>query len=288
MAVEYTIKNKNKLIKCVDFKNLLDQYSYIKKGIDTDIFNTVSEVSKEDDFFGKNSMSKTVEGMSFGFQDETNYFLDKIEDVKNKDGLSDGVFMDNIGFAYDMGAYVSGEPECCINMGLPQPAPYVCIMVDLFFSAMYSAKQILNRGIAVTNLVNTLLLNGCVVDLFVFEYNLQSDFDVMYTTKIDTKTLPISSIAFVCTPEYFRKIGFITCDVIRNKQSDIGRGSSTMTQFMLDKIKKDKIFYIGGSNGFWSSCGYDDLDKMNDTLIENFNKYCVENKIVLKLNNEHK
>ena len=283
MVVKYSIPYKNKNIKCVDFDGFVDQYEYIQDFIKNNTFNTATEVNKCDDFYGKNNLKKTIEGMSYGLQDATNYFLDSISEIKNQDGLADGIFMDMQGFAYDMGSVVNGEPECCLNFGLPTPTPIITIMIDIPFSCWYSSKQIYNRGVAITNLINTLLLNGYIVDLYGMEYNIQSDMDTMYTVKIDTKTLSIANIAFLSSPEYFRKIGFITTDKIRNKPSEYGRGRSSALDFMIKKIKKDKIFFIGGSYNDNEITRYlDSIDEANKYILKIFNKYCDENKITIK------
>lgn len=283
MVIEYTIPYKNKKIKCVDFNGFIDQYEYIKSFIKNNTFNTASDVDKKDDFYGKNDLQKTINGMSYGFREATNYFLDSISEIKNTNGLSDGMFMDIEGFAYDMGAVVNGEPECCINIGLPTPTPCITIMIDLPFSCMFTSKQIYNRGVAITNLINTLLLNGYIVDLYGMEYNTQSDMDTMYTIKIDTKTLSISNIAFLSSPEYFRKIGFITIDKIRNRESERGRGRSKTLDFMVKKIKKDKIFFIGGDfNDNEIGKNLNSIKDADNYILKIFNKYCDENKITIK------
>lgn len=280
MVVEYNLKVDNDTIKCVDFDGFIDQLSYIKDFIKNDIFNTATEVNECDDFYGEHTLSQTIEGMNYGFQNVTDYFLDIIEDVKSSTDISNGMFMDCEGFAYDMGAVVNGEPECCINYGLPKPTPCIKILVDIVFPCTYQSYQILNRGIAITTLIETLLVNGYIVDLYSFEFNNQYDIRIMYTNKIDTRTLSISNIAFMSSPEYFRKIGFITVDKIRNRPSGLGRGNSRILDFMINKIKKDKIFFIGG--GYSDNELYNHLDSPQNALkymLEKFNLYAQENKI---------
>jgi len=287
MVVEYTINNKDKTIKCVDFDGFIDQLNYIYSFIKNNTFNTAKEVDVSDDFYGSNNLLNTIEGMNYGFQKSTDYFLNCLEEVKKQDDSSDGVFMDYEGFAYDMGAFVSGEPECCLNMGLPTPTPYIKILVDISFPWYYSSTQIFNRGIAITNLVETLLINNYIVDLYAMEYNSQNCMDVMYTNKIDTRSLSISNIAFMSSPEYFRKIGFITIDKIRGKESEAGRGHSGMLGFMLNKIKKDKIFFISGGFTGASNTHFETPQRAIEWLLHSFNMYCVENKLNIALKNNN-
>lgn len=283
MAVEYTINNNNRKIKCVDFDGFMDQLDYIKLFLENNTFNTATEVDMCDNFYGNNSLQNTVRGMNYGFQKSTDYFMNVLEENKSFTDNNSGIFMDNEGFAYDMGAVVNGEPECCLNTGLPTLTPCIKILVDLSFPWHYTSEEIFNRGIAITNLVETLLANGYIVDLYAIEFNSQSDMDVIYTNKIDTQNLSIANIAFMSSPEYFRKIGFITVDRIRNKESEAGRGRSQMLKFMIDKIKRDKIFFIsGGFTGAMKDFFVTPLKAIED-LTEKFNTYCTENKLDITL-----
>lgn len=285
MSVEYDFKYKNKLVKAVQFDGFIDQLKYIDNFVKENKFKTPSQVNKCDNFYGLHSLSDSLDGMNYGFPETTDYFKNILTQIKSCTKSFDGIFMDYEGFAYDMGAVVSGEPECCVNMGLPVPTPCVKIFVDIAWSSYISATSIFNRGIAITNLVNTLLINGCVVDLYAIRYNIQHDMDIFFTTKIDTKTLSIANIAFMCSPCYFRKIGWITTDCIRDKESEIGRGMSRMTDFLLKKIKDDKIFFIGGDYTNEDICEHlNSIEQANEYILKIFKVYCEENKLPITFN----
>ena len=282
----YNFKNKNQIIKCADFNGLIDQYNFVAKEFKEKRFNTVrmQEEERDNSWWGKHNISETLQGMFYGFQNSTEYFLENIENSKYFSDRDNGIQMSEYGNIYDMGSFVSGIPECCLDFGLPTPNPYVKIMVDLPFSCGYSQNQLYNRGIAILALLQTLIITGCVVDLSMFELNHQSDMTIMYTNQIDMNCMSIADLAFICSPEYFRRIGFVTTECIRNKGSEYGCGNSNLTDFVKEKIKKDKIFFIGGS--------YTDGELANhlttpDTAIEcllaKFNKFCIENKLNLNL-----
>lgn len=280
MVVRYDAKYNNKLIKCAEFSSLTEQLAYIDDFITNNTFGTAKEVNKTDNFFGKHNLSQSIDGMLYGFDENTQYFSKVMSKMKSKTSNSDGIYLDYEGFAYDMGSVVSGEPECCLNTGEAKSIPCVKIMVDIAWSWSVTAEKIYNRGIAITNLINTLLINGCIVDLYVFRYNIQDDMDILFTTKIDTKILSISAIAFICSPEYFRKIGWITTDKIRNKKSANHRGNSTATKFLLDKIKRDKIFFIGGDYTLPSIINHlTTVEHVNVFILKMFKEFCEENKI---------
>lgn len=289
MVVKYNINSNGRNIKCIEFDGLVEQLEYIKPQIQNNVYGIVDEIRENsyNNWNGKYTLDQTLNGMMYGFKSETDYFLDMVEEIRTQEGLSDGMYMDVEGYAYDMGSVVDGVPECCVNTGMPTPTPSVSIMVDISFSCGYSAQDLNNRGVAITNLVNTLLLNGYIVDLYYMMYNTQSDMDIMYTIKVDTKTMPISSVAFMSSVDYFRKIGFVTMDVIRGKQSSYGRGTSTIHNFMLNKFKKNDIFFIGGSYSNNSLCSHlSDVRDANKHLLEMFETFCKEHKIKITFKND--
>lgn len=282
MSSKYEFYNNGKIVKCVNFDGFIDQLDFINNFVKNNTFNTAKEVNVCDNFYGKHDLSTALDGMNYGFTEMTDYFKNVMAQIKSCTKSFDGIFMDYQGFAYDMGAVVSGEPECCVNMGLPVPTPCVKIFVDIAWSSWITAEQILNRGIAITNLINTLLINGCIVDLYAVRYNIQNDMEILFMTKVDTKTLSIANIAFMCSPCYFRKIGWITTDCIRNKRSEAGRGMSRMSDFMLQKLKNDKIFFIGGDYTNSSIVEHiHTIESANKYILEIFKKYCEENKIAI-------
>lgn len=188
-----------------------------------------------------------------------------------------------------MGSVVEGIPECCLNAELPAIKPCIKIMVDIAFDAWCGPDKLNNRGIAIANLINTLIINGFIIDLYFMRYNHQNDMDIMFTVKVNTEVLPISTIAFMSSADFFRKIGFMTTDLVRNKKSEAGRGYSIMQPFILNKIKKEDIFFIGGSflNPEISS-HLDSIKSANEYIISLFNIYCEEHKIKISFNDEEK
>ena len=282
----YTFKDNNRSIKCADFNGLVDQYNFISDEFKEKKYRTVQMQIDEnrDDWWGRHNIEETLQGMFYGFENSTEYFLENIQSSKYFNEKDNGIQMSEQGNIYDMGSFVSGIPECCLDFGLPTPNPYIKIMVDLPFSCGYSEKQIYNRDIAILALLQTLIISKCIVDLYMFEFNQQSDMYTMYTNKIDMNCISISDLAFLCSPEYFRRIGFVTIECIRQRSSEWGCGNSTLTNFIKEKIKKDKIFFIGGSytDGELAN-NLSTPDKAIECLLTKFNKFCTENKLNLNL-----
>ena len=282
MVVKYNIKTSNKIIKCVEFDSIIDQYDYIMPSIRNNRFGNVTELEKDMGWNGSYTLNEVVEGMKYGLQKSTDYFLDNIKEIRSQDTTGRGTFLDYDGFAYDMGSVVEGVPECCLNADLPAVKPCIKVLVDVSFSCRHSANQLDNRGIAIANLINTLIINGYIVDLCFMLYNTQSDMDIMATTRVNTEVLPISTVAFLSGSDYFRKIGFITMDEVRDKASNWGRGQSYIQNFMLNKFKKEDIFFIGGSYANPQiSSHINTVSEANEYIISLFATYCKEHKIKL-------
>ena len=256
MVVKYNIKTDNKVIKCVEFDSIIDQYEYIMPSIRNNRFGNVTELEKDMGWNGSYTLNEVIEGMKYGLQKSTDYFLDNIKEIRSQDTTGRGTFLDYDGFAYDMGSVVEGVPECCLNADLPAVKPCIKVLVDVSFSCWHSANQLDNRGIAIVRLINTLLAKGYIVDLYVYCYNNQDDMDVYYKTKISTETLTISTVAFISSVEFFRKIDWITTEVLRGKPSEDGLGSSIYSSSEVqNKITKSGLCIPGGYQG----CNHDDV-----------------------------
>ena len=118
-------------------------------------------------------------------------------------------------------------------------------------------------------------------------YNHQHDMDIMFTVQVNTEVLPISVVAFLSSSDFFRKIGFITTDFIRERPSEIGRGMTIIQEFMLNKFKREDIFFIGGGYSNPELCYHlKNIKEANNYLLSLFNTYCKEHKIKIVLNSE--
>ena len=83
MVVRYDVKYKKKLIKCAEFEGFTDQLSYIYDFILDNRFNTPEAVNERDNFYGKHSLKDTINGMYYGFKENTDYFLNVMSKMKS-------------------------------------------------------------------------------------------------------------------------------------------------------------------------------------------------------------
>lgn len=272
------------MIKEKQFENIFEQLEYIRPSIEQNKYDVINKIrSKQScrkNFYGELSLNESLEAAKYGKKDYTEYFLENISDVTNETDAGSGIKMDYIGFAYDMGAVVAGEPECCVNMSDLAPVRTIDIVVDIVFAFHVKANQIMNRGIAITNLISTLLAKKYMVNLMFIDYNRQSDMSSRTITKVDCTNLSIATIAFMCSPEYFRQISWITTDNIRGCDSESNRGKGEISFSDRENFKKKGLFIGGSYNSSATDDGeYDTIKKANSYITRLFNEYCEANNI---------
>lgn len=271
--------NDTNRIRCIEFDNLQEQKDYISEAVRTKKWSIVKEIVP-DDFYGRHTLEETMQGMDYGFPANTEIFLSNIKDVSSEDIGGENVYMDIQGFAYDMGAVVSGEPECCINFNTNGNTPVIKILIDIGFDGSVRAEYINNRSFAIVNLINTLINKKYIVDVKFLNYNIQGDMSTVVFTKCNVENLSIATIAMISSPEYFRQIIWITRDELRNKESEYGRGRTTNDNKFKELLKNENALFIPGSfinHNFTYDC--QTKEKANSYITQLFNEYCEINNI---------
>jgi hypothetical protein len=157
-------------------------------------------------------------------------------------------------------------------MDNPSTKKHIEIVIDLGYSGGTGATTINYRSIGIVNLVATLQAQGYIVDLYAISiYNSNR---CAHRVKINTETFCISQLACVTSTAYWRCIGWMTVEIMRDKKGNGGNDSSSMSSGLRKDIEDTGAFYIGG--------GYTD-SKMNslkngadatEYVITLFNKYC--------------
>lgn len=277
----FSITENEKEIRCIEFEDLQEEKKYIEEPIKNNKWEIIDEIrdNSRRDFFGGSTLEETLQALDYGLKSYTDYFLENINEYTKTTNEDNGLYMDIEGFAYDMGSVVEGVPECCITAGMPTPVPIIKIMVDITFAGCVEAKIIMNRGVAITNLINTLLAKKNIVELSFVDFNTQCDMNTLIKTNVDTTTLPISTIAMLCSPQFFRQVSWIATDELRQKESTLGRGRSEMLKCIAKKIEEENILFIGGS--YTDPLGvdygrYDSIAEANKYITELYNNFCVK------------
>ena len=164
---------------------------------------------REARFMGTSDFEESMTHLKYGKAEITTRYLDKLKSLKNENGSENtGFFMDIEGCAYDMGAVVAGEPECCINQGAPSLHPHLTIYIDTGYNGDATQTVIDYRGIAIYHLLTNLIAKGYILDIYFVHYidvNCGAE-KVAQKFKIPTENLVVSQIAFCGTCEFFRAI----------------------------------------------------------------------------------
>ena len=119
---------------------------------------------------------------------------------------------DIVGFAPNVGAYISGAPDSMLYM-TPQPVSdkHIKVAVNIRYSSVVTEKQIANRGAAIIAVLDQLTLDGYAVELWAVYSAKDDGVGVNISTCIKTSDAPLSpeAIAYaLCSPSYSRRLCF--------------------------------------------------------------------------------
>jgi len=185
-----------------------------------------------EEFTNHKTYKQAFKGLKYGDTNYNNVFLDALKDA-NGDADAVSYNFDVTGLFYDMGAVVMGTPENAFNItndgdGKKQ----IKIYVDIVFSYGINNKYLLNRGVAIFNLLNTLILKGYILDVnFVCNtHNRMIDKTYYFTFKLPENEVNIPTIAHYTSPEFFRVINFVLLD-INGSDPSCCRGKNDAKQF---------------------------------------------------------
>lgn len=137
--------------------------------------------------------------------------------------------MDVVGVAVDVGAYMTGEPECMVLPELkqmPTDSPVVTLAVNVAASCSVDAKDLRKRGAVILALVEVLRIVGIPAEIWMLMEVTQGATDSFtHAVRLLATDQPIDTdeIAFALAhPAAFRRIGFAAME--RETEVDIGWG----------------------------------------------------------------
>lgn len=189
-----------------------------------------------------------------------------------------GIAMGVEGCAYDMGAVISGEPECCLRMDELTPVESIDIYVDIGYCGDVEAGTINRRTIAIMKLINQLILQKVIVNFHLAHYTTVSgryNLGTILTIKGTEGLIP--QVAYLCSPSFFRIVSWnlneIRCGI--NGSNACSRPNDDLRR----SIKKGGGFYIPGGyvDGFWSNVA--DQESADNHLMEGYEKFLKDRKV---------
>ncbi len=254
-------------------ENNVDLYNYIQSRIKEKTRNYWKNIRDMDSgdnlkWYGGIEFDDVMDELLLGNKNQTQEFLSGIKEQFSDDVAYSQIYFDNEGFAYDMGAVVSGEPECCLNMGAPESKKFITIGIDYSFPCYVKPDVLRNRGMAITNLVHSLITQGYVVNLrFLQIYNPHNTRNVtksIFSLDLNTENLSISTVAFYCSVEFFRAIMILVHSMLDELPELPGEG--------MGSDDKDEFFDIFGEDMLFIPAGYTDESMRSLTSVEKANK----------------
>lgn len=274
---EYKKKYGTFEYKMQDFESMSEIAQYFESIKDLSKFSLTKEsmLRSESSFYGVSKFDDIPNRLKYGDEKVTTIYLDKFKQINTEEAKQDEMKMDIEGFAYDMGAAVSGEPECCLNTGYPSIKPHLNIYIDTGYNGSVSPKIIANRGVAILQLISNLLSSGYILDIWVIHYISTWDGGLYcQRIKLNTDYLTVSQLAFSGTCEFFRVVTWLLTAIQKGSYSYTGSGQSMPKSDVVRALQKDGLFIPSGyTDGRFNTCT---LEQAQDYVIDIYNRYVEE------------
>lgn len=260
-----------------DFTSMSEIASYLEKQPNLNDYSLTSQSRLREDaeFFGVDSFEEIPKRLKYGDEKITMMYLNKLKALKEEGEQNTGVKMDIEGFAYDMGAVVSGEPECCLNSGYPETKPHLNIYIDTGYCGGVSPDIIANRGVAILQLVSNLIAQGYLLDIWIVHYITASDGNYYcQRVKLSTEFLTISQLAFAGKCEFFRVVTWLLTAIQMQRTSYTGSGKSEPASDVIKALKKEGLYIPSGyTDRRFNDCS---VKKAIEYVTEIYNDYIKE------------
>ena len=234
-----------------------------------------SELSVGGGFYGVTKFDGLTDRLRYGDKKVTQMYISKLKSLVPEGDSNTGINMDIEGFAYDMGAVVSGEPECCVRMDAPDTKPALKIFIDTGYNGGVHPDVIANRGVAILQLISNLLSRGYILDVNVIHFiDTSTGARVAQCVKLSTDFLTTSQLAFTGTCEFFRIITWLLTAIQIGCKGYTGSGCSRPSTAVINEFKKDGLYIPSGyTSSFFNHCS---LNEAIDEVAKIYNKYAEE------------
>lgn len=163
--------------------------------------------------------------------------------------------LDVQGMGFDVGTYLSGQPECWVRFDHVKARKVIKILFDCGASGGISGSVMRARGAAVASLIELLEFSGFGVELVAMPMNASEVMDDPKTKRLDarvlvkpaTQKLDMARIMFACAhPAFLRRIGFRVMETAPLEYQFGGYGYPTKN--LPEKDRELADIYIGGSH----------------------------------------
>ena len=279
-------------VKVARFNGMADLYDFINENESKKDWATISRCETRSDWSGNKTYKEAKEQIIYGDEDCTQYFINGLKTINEDCDKNSGIGFDVEGSCYDMGAVIEGVPECCIKQDVLTKRKFIKIVVTTNFSWRVDADYIKNRGIAIFNLINTLIMQGYIVELsfigcFTHYYSDNKGADCGDTDRnalmiIDIPDCQncISTIAYLCSVQFFRVIEILVADMITGDSGCDGSNTGHKGYELKKKLESGEYLYFpdGYDNSDFSGSRYNTIENATKEVVKVFNEYCEKQK----------
>jgi len=201
------------------FGSIIELQDYIEKKEKKTSWRVIEDNKYPRDWTGGFSYNQAKQQIITGDQKYTQKFIDGLSVVTSEETSNTQFGFDVEGDSYDIGSVVEGVPECCIRQTFPEDKKYVRVIAALGFRDGTKEQAIINRGVAITHLVSTLMMQGYIVDFSVCMYCTRREEGQHggFILDLPRNMISVSSIAYVCSIQFFRIISLLVCDMINDR-----------------------------------------------------------------------
>jgi len=246
-----------------EFNGTMELFDAIKE---TPAENRSREEFRHDDFC-KYTWAECVQGLTEGWREGTQEIQDIVSKIQSAEGAHLGghdIEYDVSGDFIDMGAFLTGEPEC---MGRIVPREIITDEIHILVNSTYSwnvtQETIKTRGAAITALIEKLMDNYAVklsIAIRAAAHHAGKNIEVVLNIDLQNE-FSRDVIAFCAAhPGFFRRIMFALMEMDAGKPNlkNTAYGIVEDSSIILDKLRKNgvKHYYFNrviGNDETWSS-----------------------------------
>lgn len=236
----------------------------------------------QDASFCKMTWDEAVNQALYGEAKQAKHFaglVDKVSSMLHTDMPS--LTHDVQGEMIDVGAYLSGEPECFIRK-LPRPAPKcIPITVDMSFVWRTNAKIIENRAAAIVALVDEMQRSGMAVDFVVRKLTEGCDgkTDLVIDVDIPCRPVDINTVSFVCSTAFQRRFSFAVLEHYVGHNRPDGGGYSR--GIPLERPAEPGFLFVGSYDGEFNDSDWATLESSKNHILDMVEKWNEDNSKII-------
>lgn len=272
--MEQTIKKVgNRKVYYNSFESHTEYINHIKKFVDNKSSLLGTSCSNSEGFTGTKDIQESFKIAERGYELDT---IDaELQEIKGTDQFELVPTFDVSGSEIDMGLLMTGIPEHMIEFNIQEVQNrYVHVVIGMSDACLIGADQILHRAAGVCSLIDRLESNQYRVKL---SYHLANNTgfgpeennpnSLMVPIKDYDQHLPMTELAGMLHPGFYRRIGFAYWETHKDWKSPMGKGTcpagATSKKWAKEHpaIDKDENFvYLpsiteggGGSHGILES-----------------------------------